>query len=115
MGEDINCKVNPLDQRKQPSDFFASDSLEPNTKFAYAWYVANNRYLCSALVALQLLKEIRIKENTSAIPFEVEYVAMYVPASSLDKDMLSKWTSLGGVIKKFEKFDDYIDGESYYR
>jgi hypothetical protein len=56
-GDDLNCGQAPLDS-VDPS---MTSSLGQK-RFAYAWYVSRTSYHCSALVALKMLKKVRLKE-----------------------------------------------------
>ncbi len=69
-GLDINCKAEPVDTLQEEVN-----KKGQKLKFAYAWYVSSNHYLCSALVAMMKLKEIR-KEVVNT-DYNVQYVAVF--------------------------------------
>ena len=115
LGSDINCHVKPLSQVLTIEDY--RTPLVKSAKFAYAWYVADTKYLCSALTAMQMLQKVRKAEKNSSVDYKVEFVAMYVPRDlkkSADKALLLKWEQSVGVLKRFDNFKDWLKVR-YYR
>ena len=89
--------------------------MQVNCKFAYAWYVASYAYLCSALVAMKRLQN--VKEDASNIT--VDYVIVYVESdlkSSQDHQLLKTWVIEGGkLMSNFTSLKHYISKNSYYQ
>jgi hypothetical protein len=73
-GTFLNCQEKPLshDHNFSPSTNYTKKQL----KFAYAWYVTQNDYLCSAVVALKHLKSLRA-QNKVLKPYRVDFVLIY--------------------------------------
>ena len=65
-------------------------------KFAYVWYATDNIYLCSALVAMKHLKNLRKATN-----MRVDYVLIFSNDDFLDarSKLLEAWVANGGIIQ----------------
>jgi hypothetical protein len=43
------------------------ESPSPNLTYAYVWYTGNFKYLCSALVAMRILKDLRTNSALKSV------------------------------------------------
>ena len=96
---------------------FIPSFQDPNSRYAYVWYVTSYPYLCSALTALRLLKKARAMDNIP-FPFPVDYVVTYVPedmeSSRPAQDLLSDWIKEGGTLRNFTALRDGVK-DTYYK
>jgi hypothetical protein len=72
------------------------------TRFAYVWYATQASYLCSALVALKIIKR---KRENSNFPYPVDYVLVHAEgylAGGLHGDLIKLWEAEGGIHRGFK-------------
>lgn len=70
----IHCVQTPL-YLDQESTFKLSTEVTEK-KFAYVWYASSDVYLCSAMTALKITKDLRSQEKSSHL--KVDFVLMLV-------------------------------------
>ena len=86
-------------------------SKSMDRKFAYVWYATDNIYLCSALVAMKQLKNLRKSTN-----LRIDYVLIFSNEDFLDarSKLLDAWVANGGIIQEFEPLGQYLKS-GYYK
>ncbi len=118
-GRDINCKVHPLNpERYQDARRDAEFDFPPAnvTRFAYVWYATRPSYLCSAIVAMKILKERRRREG-GRFPYQVDYLLVHT-ARDVEGDessrLLKMWRAEGGRDREFPANKKEV-ADYYYR
>eukprot|EP00095_Tigriopus_kingsejongensis_P001240 maker-scaffold160_size295910-snap-gene-1.41 protein:Tk01240 transcript:maker-scaffold160_size295910-snap-gene-1.41-mRNA-1 annotation:"hypothetical protein DFA_05069" len=85
-------------------------------RFAYVWHATSKTYLCSALTAFIILRDIR-RVTQGSKDFQVDFVLVMVPEDLSDtasQGLLQRWKYEGGVVRNFTSLKKGIKS-SYYR
>lgn len=112
QGRDINCYQRSLEELS------ANKTAKGGLRFAYAWYVSNDIYLCSAFMALNKLKGLRLGDSGLAVDyvltFDTEFRADDPPDDTIER-LLLLWEEEGGLLREFPRLEypDRVE-DSYY-
>ncbi|XP_059091685.1 uncharacterized protein LOC131887172 [Tigriopus californicus] len=114
-GTNINCEQSPFPAHDlQNDEFFFVPSPDENPHFAYAWYISEAHYLCSALVSMKRLKALRAE---SKFPYPVDFVMVHTKEDRIDNtphNLVKQWETEGGIRVSFPSLRGFITN-SYYK
>ena len=60
-----------------PQDLFYWPPQEEKPRYAYAWYVTEAKYFCSAIVAMKMLKGLRETSPVEGFAYDVDFVLLH--------------------------------------